>query len=189
MSVTEFIKDKLMTANCEYIESSDDRFNFWEQHVKLVVKEALLLVEEYGADKEIVELGALLHDIALISRVGTRQEHHINSSVIADSLLTEYGYPEDRKSRVLGCVLHHRSSQYAENIEELCVADGDIISHYDSIPMCFGVAFKYNKINTDSVDAWIEYFEHDWNDLSERTKQTFKPRYDNIMDVLFGALK
>lgn len=55
--------------------------------------------------------------------------------------------------------------------------------------MCFGVAFKYNKINTDSVDAWIEYFEHDWNDLSERTKQTFKPRYDNIMDVLFGALK
>ena len=31
--------------------------------------------------------------------------------------------------------------------------------------------------------------DRDWNDLSERTKQTFKPRYDNIMDVLFGALK
>lgn len=72
MSVTEFIKDKLMTANCEYIESSDDRFNFWEQHVKLVVKEALLLAEEYGADKEIVELGALLmgilSHITIISR-------------------------------------------------------------------------------------------------------------------------
>lgn len=64
----------------------------------------------------------------------------------------------------------------------------DIITHYDNIPMCFGVAFKHNKIATNSVAEWIKYFEHDWNDLSERTKQTFKPRYDVIMDVLFGAL-
>jgi len=189
MTATEFIKDKLVAANREYIESSAERFNFWEQHIRLVVKEALTLAEEYGADKEIVELGALLHDIALVSAVGTRQEHHTNGAVIADRLLTEYGYPADRKARVLGCVLHHRSSQYAENMDELCVADADIISHYDNIPMCFGSAFKYNKINTDSVDEWIEYFEHDYNDLSERTKQTFRPRYDNIMEVLFGALK
>lgn len=189
MNVIDFIKDKFITANREYLENSDDHYNFWEQHIKLVVKEALILAEEYGADKEIVELGALLHDIALVLRIGTRQEHHTNSALIADKLLTEYGYPDDRKARVLGCVLHHRSSHYAENIEELCVADADIISHYDNIPMCFGVAFKYNKINTESVDEWIKYFEHDFNDLSERTKQTFKPRYDNIMDVLFGALK
>lgn len=189
MTVTGFIKDKLMTANREYLESSVDHFDFWEQHIKLVVKEALILAEEYGADKEIVELGALLHDIASVSGVGTRQEHHTKGALIADRLLTEYGYPEDKKARVVGCVLHHRSSKYAESIEELCVADADIISHYDNIPMCFGVAFKYNKINTESVDEWIKYFEHDFNDLSERTKQTFKPRYENIMDVLFGALK
>lgn len=189
MTVTGFIKDKLITANREYLESSADHFDFWEQHIRLVVKEALILAEEYGADKEIVELGALLHDIASVSGVGTRQEHHTNGALIADRLLTEYGYPEDKKARVVGCVLHHRSSKYAESIEELCVADADIISHYDNIPMCFGVAFKYNKINTESVDEWIKYFEHDFNDLSERTKQTFKPRYENIMDVLFGALK
>lgn len=189
MTVIEYIKEKLMIANGEYIKNSADHYNYWEQHIGLVVKEALNLAEEYDADKEIVELGALLHDIALVSCVGTRQEHHTNGAIIANQLLSEYGYPEDRKARVLGCVLHHRSSQYAENTEELCVADADIISHYDNIPMCFGMAFKYNKINSESVDEWIKYFEHDWNDLSERTKQTFKPRYDNIMDVLFGALK
>lgn len=188
MTVTEFIKDKLMTANQAYIERSPDHFDFWNQHIKLVVKETLILAAEYGADKEIAELGALLHDIALVSNIGTRQEHHINSKNIADELLTQFGYPSGKKERVLGCVLHHRSSKYAENIEEVCVADADIISHYDNIPMCFGVAFKYNKINTESVNEWIKYFEHDWNDLSERTKQTFKPRYDNIMHVLFGSL-
>ena len=189
MNITEFIKDKLMTANREYMESSADHLDYWEQHIKLVVKEALILAGEYGADKEIVELGALMHDIASVMRVGTRQEHHKNSAVIADRLLTEFSYPDDRKARILGCVLHHRSSKYADNTEELCVADADIISHYDNIPMCFGVAFKYNKISTGSVEEWKKYFEHDWNDLSERTKKTFKPRYDNIMDVLFGALK
>ncbi len=188
MTVIEFIRDKLMLANKAYSDKAPDHFDYWEQHIRLVVKEALILADTYGADKETVELGALLHDIALVSEAGTRGEHHINGKMIADKLLSEYGYPDDRKGKVLRCVLHHRNSKYAENIEELCVADADIISHYDNIPMCFGAAFKYHKISTGSIEEWIRYFEHDYNDLSERTKHTFKPRYDAIMDVLFGAL-
>ena len=188
MTVIEFVKDKLMTVNKAYADKAPDHFDYWEQHIKLVVKEALKLADEYGADKEIVELGALLHDIASVSEVGTREEHHVNGKIIADKLLSEFGYPDDRKERVLGCVLHHRSSRYAENLEEMCVADADIISHYDNIPMCFDVAYKYNKINTESLEEWVKYFEYDYNDLSERTKKTFKPRYELIMDVLFGEL-
>lgn len=188
MTIIEFIKDKVMTANNIYVDKAADHYNFWEQHIKLVVKEALMLADAYGADKEIVELSALLHDIALVSEVGTRAEHHVNGKIISQKLLKEFKYPDDKIEKVLGCVLHHRSSKYAENIEELCVADADIISHYDNIPMCFGAAFKYNKIDTQSVAEWIKYFEHDYNDLSDRTKQIFKPRYDMIMEVLFGAL-
>jgi len=188
MTVTEFAKDRLIAANRKHIEKSEDHFDFWEQHIRIVVKEALILADLYGADKEIVELGALLHDIALVSDVGKRKNHHINGADIADKILTEYGYPDDRKARVVGCVLRHRSSQNAENIEELCVGDADIISHYYNIPMCFTEAFKRGKIKTGSVDEWVRYFEDDWNDMSERTKQIFKPKYDNIMDVLFGAL-
>jgi len=70
----------------------------------------------------------------------------------------------------------------------LCVADADILAHYDNIPMCFEVAFKFNKIDTNSKDEWIKYFSKDYNDLSERTKETFKDRYLNIMEVLFGNL-
>ncbi|MDI9498207.1 MAG: HD domain-containing protein [Bacillota bacterium] len=189
MTVIEYIKDKVLRANREYLEHSPERFDFWEQHIRLVVREALALADEYGADREIVELGALLHDMALLSRVGTRQDHHINGAAIADRLLTEYGYPDDRKKRVLGCVLHHRSSQNAENIEELCVGDADILSHFHNIPMCFNSAFRSSRISTGSVDEWISYFEQEWNDLSERTKVKFRQRYENIMDVLFGALK
>lgn len=188
MTVIEFVREQLMLANKAYADKVPDHYNFWEQHIRLVVKEALALADAYGADKEIVELGALLHDIALVLEVGTRAEHHINGKVIAERILSEYGYPNNKKEKVLACILHHRSSHYTESLEELCVADADILSHYDNIPMCFGSAFKLNKFDTQSVAEWIKYFEHDWYDLSERTKKIFKPRYDMIMDVLFGSL-
>ena len=189
MSVIEFIMDKLMLANKLYADKAPDHFDFWEQHIKLVVREARALADEYGADKEIVELGALLHDIALVQEVGTRAQHHVNGQAIAERLLSEYGYPEDRKEKVMGCVLHHRSSRLAENLEEMCVADADIIAHFDNIPMCIGSVFRSGSFDTQSVAAWVGYFEGDYNDLSPRTKRTFQPRYDTIMDVLFGALR
>lgn len=188
MDIISQIKDEVLRINNEYINSSDDNFNFWEQHIKYVVHEAIQLAEKYNADKEIVELGALLHDVALMSKVGTRSEHHIKGVVISEKLLKKYNYPEERLNRVLGCIKNHRKSQNATNIEELCVADADILAHYDNIPMCFEVAFKFNKIDTTNKEEWIKYFEHDYLDLSDKTKETFKERYLNIIDVLFGNL-
>ena len=188
MDIVKMIKEEILQLNKKYMNEIDN-YDFWEQHVKYVVKEALLLAEEYNADKEIVELGALLHDVALISNVGTKVDHHTNGAIIAEKLLSKYGYQKDRMSKVVGCVLNHRSSKNATSNEEMCVADADIIAHYDNIPMCFEVAFKYNKIsNTNDKNEWIKYFEKDYNDLSDRTKQTFKERYQNIINVLFGEL-
>ena len=47
------------------------------------------LAEKYGADVEIVELGALLHDIAMPSEFGPREEHNVYGVQIADELLTK----------------------------------------------------------------------------------------------------
>lgn len=188
MTVTEFVRARLMRENQAYADTAADHYNHWEQHIKLVVREALLLADAYGADREIVELGALLHDIALVTSTGTRAEHHVNGAEIADRWLDEYGYPAERRQRVVGCVLHHRSSKYAENLEELCVADADILAHYDNIPMCFGAAYRYGKIKTGTTAEWIAYFTRDYHDLSEQTKVIFGPRFERIMEVLFGAM-
>jgi hypothetical protein len=32
----------------------------------------------------------------------------------------------------------------------------------------------------------IKYFKKDFNDLSEKTRQDIRPRFDNVMTVLFG---
>ena len=104
------IKNEVFALNQKYIDESDDHYDFWEQHIKYVVNNALDLATQNGADAEIVELGALLHDIALIAKVGTKKDHHVNGAVLAKELLTKYDYPQDKTELVIGCVLNHRTS-------------------------------------------------------------------------------
>ena len=185
MSIIEQVKNEVLIRNKEYIEKVDS-YDFWNNHIKFVVNEALKLASVYSADKEIVELGALLHDIALVSNVGTKADHHTNGAKIAEEILTNLKYPQDKRERVVNCVLHHRSSKNAENIEELCVCDADILAHFDNIPMIFFKSFTMGKMTLNDMGVFIQGFQKDYDDLSDRTKETFKDKYENIMQVLFG---
>ena len=185
MSIIEQVKNELLRRNQDYIEKVDS-YDFWNNHIKFVVDEALKLASVYGADKEIVELGALLHDIALVSNVGTKADHHTNGAKIAEEILTNLKYSQDKRERVVNCVLHHRSSKNAENIEELCVCDADILAHFDNIPMIFFKSFTMGKMTLNDMGVFIQGFQKDFDDLSDKTKETFKDKYENIMQVLFG---
>lgn len=184
MNIIQEIKQELMTLNQKYIEESDDNYDFWNMHIKYVVKEAVDLAKKHNADVEIVELGALLHDIALVAKVGTKKEHHTNGVLLAKELLQRYDYPVDKQDKVLGCILNHRSSKNATNIEELCVADADIIAHFYNIPNAFVIGVK--KHNFSRPEEFMNWLAGDFDDLSEETKVTFKGRYNEIMGMLFA---
>ena len=55
MDIISQIKDEVLRINNEYINSSDDNFNFWEQHIKYVVHEAIQLAEKYNVSIPIIE--------------------------------------------------------------------------------------------------------------------------------------
>ena len=184
--ITEKIKNELMLLNKKYILDADDNYDFWNMHIKYVVNEAVNLAKTYGADLEIVELGAILHDIALVAQVGTKADHHTNGVIVAKKLLTKYNYPPDKMQKVLNCILNHRSSKNATNIEELCVADADIIAHFCNIPSSFVLGVK--KFNFSKPEHFMAWLKKDYDDLSEQTKVAFKDRYNNIMKVLFCDL-
>lgn len=187
MSIIELVKEYVLGQIKEYKEHSDDNYDFWNEHIKYVYEEALKLAKEYNADIEIVSLGALLHDIALINKVGDRKDHHINGEVIAKEILERFDYDEDKLNRVLKCVYNHRSSKNSESIEEKCVADADILAHFDNIPMLFNSAFIRNNIPLNEIRTWIkECFEKDYSDLSDRTKETFKEQYQEICKIVLG---
>ena len=187
MDIIKVIEKYVIDKCEEYKESAEDSYDFWNQHIKYVYKESLSLAEKYGADTEIVSLGALLHDIALVSKVGDRKDHHINGEILARKILDDKNYDEAKKERVLKCVYNHRSSKNATTIEETCVADADILAHFDNIPMLFNSAYIRNKVSLNDVKEWMrETFEKDYNDLSDKTRELFKDRYKEICEIVLG---
>lgn len=146
------------------------------------------LAKKYGADIEIVELGALLHDIAMPSEYGEREQHHIYGAEIAEQLLTELNYPKERIEQVKNCVLNHRGSKDRprNTIEEQCVADADVIAHFDCIPSLFSLVYKEMNLSISDGKEYVRRkLERDYNKLSPRTRELLKDRYKNIVDVLF----
>ena len=187
MAIIDRVKEYLLQQIKEYKKNSNDNYDFWNEHIKYVYKESIKLAKEYNADIEIVSLGALLHDIALINKVGDRKDHHINGEEIAKEILERLDYDKDKLNRVLKCIYNHRSSKNAESIEEICVADADILAHFDNLPMLFNSAFVRNNISLNEIRTWMkDCFEKDYNDLSDRTKETFKEQYQKICKIVLG---
>ena len=85
---------------------------------------------------------------------------------------------------IVFCTTEARKTQ--KNIEEICVCDADILAHFDNIPMIFFKSFTMGKMTLNDINMLIQGFQKDFDDLSDRTKEAFKDKYENIMQVLFG---
>lgn len=185
-SVAEIIKEELI-KRCERYEKKTN-YNYWENHIKYVVKNAKELAQKYNADMEIVELGALLHDIAVPSEYGDIEEHHIYGEKIAEELLTKLKYPREKIELVKKCVLNHRGSTKLnrESIEEQCVADADVIAHFDCIPDLFSLVYHDKNMNIkDGAEYVKKKLERDFEKLSPASKERLKDRYYTTMKILF----
>ena len=188
MDIVNQVEKEVRIYIDEYRNNSEIKYDFWNEHIKFVYNESIILAKKYNADIEIVKLGALLHDIALIKKIGTKADHHINGKIIAEEILKKYSYQKEKMERVLKCVYNHRSGKNAGSIEELCVADADILAHFDNIPMLFSLIYKNsNSVNLYDVRKWLrEYFEKDYNDLSDKTKKEFNEKYKSICRIVIG---
>ena len=62
-----------------------------------------------------------------------------------------------------------------------------IMKSLKNLLMLFNSAFVRNNVNLNEVRDWMrEGFEKVYNDLSEKTKETFKARYQQISEIVLG---
>jgi len=80
------------------------RYNFWHEHLRFVVREALALADAHHTNVEIVKLVTLLHDVAWMTRMGSRAEHHVNGAMLAETMREKYHYPKEKSDQVMRCV-------------------------------------------------------------------------------------
>ena len=100
MDIIKEIENYVKERCEEYKNNSIDNYDFWNEHIKYVYEESKNLANIYNADYEVVSLGALLHDIALIENVGDRKEHHINGKILANDILDKFNYNSINKEKV-----------------------------------------------------------------------------------------
>ncbi|NLO47634.1 MAG: HD domain-containing protein [Clostridiales bacterium] len=187
--VTDKIRD-IVLDKCEQHKQNAKYgyYDYWNDHIKRVVWHAVDLANQYGADAEIVELGALLHDISMPAEYGERSEHHIYSTEMAETLLAALNYPGDKAERVKKCVFNHpgRNQHLRETIEETCVSDADALAHFDRIPSLFslvygvlGMGLKEGRENVKNR------LQGDYRGLSDRTKKKVREKFEMILEALF----
>jgi len=156
-------------------------------HIEAVVKNSELLAEKYGADKEVVMIAAWLHDVASITDYELYEMHHIHGAEMAYDILMGFDYDEAKISLVQACIRNHRGSVSTDktSIEELCVADADAISHFDSVPSLLYLAYVERKMGIEEGVQFVKgKLERSFRKLSSDSKEYYKEKYQQVMGTL-----
>ena len=157
-------------------------------HIVAVVKNAEILAGKYGADKEVVMIAAWLHDIASITDYSLYELHHVHGAKMAFDILKKYDYDSQKIYLVQECIRNHRGSINLTKgtLEELCVADADAISHFDSVPSLLYLAYVERKMDIEQGAQFVrKKLERSYNKLSDESKEIYKVKYEQVMAV-FG---
>lgn len=188
MNMREDILDGLQREIYSRCQKETNRFGIGcYYHIVAVVKNAEILAEKYGADKEIVMIAAWLHDIASVTDYSLYESHHIHGAEMAGQILKEYHYDEGKIALVQRCIKNHRGSIHLEkgSQEELCVADADAISHFDSIPSLLYLAYVTKGMEIDEGREFVKNkLIRSFQKLSTESKKYYQNKFESAMEIL-----
>ena len=182
--IIEYLKTEIKNRS----EMDNNKFGIGVlYHIEAVAKNAEILANKYNADKEVCIIAAWLHDIASITDYDLYEEHHIHGAKIADEILKQFKYDENKIEIVKNCILNHRGSTNNRRLskEEQIIADADAISHFDSIPSLLYLAYKEKKMSIeDGINFVKSKLERSFNKLSDDSKIFYKEKFKNVMEIL-----
>lgn len=156
-------------------------------HIAAVVKNAEILADKYKADKEVVMIAGWLHDVASITDYSLYELHHVYGAKMAYDILKEYNYDDKKILMVQECIKNHRGSVNLRknSLEELCVADADAISHFDSVPSLLYLAYVQRGLGIEDGKEFVkEKLKRSFQKLSPESKKYYKTKFENVMEVL-----
>ena len=159
--------------------------DIWENHIISVVNYSKRLAKKRGADKEIVEIAAWLHDIKKLR--GEKGGHHIFGAKEAEQILKKIGYPHDKTEQVKECILTHSSDKKypPKSLEAKIVATADALSIFDNFPGMAYVAYSRKGLPIKGGREWlIKKYKTAWNKLIPKGREIAKQKYEAIKLLL-----
>lgn len=187
MSIIEQVKKIIIDRSNKFQEETKgtkDEYNLWLEHVQYVYKYAVMIANNKNVDQEVVELSALLHDIAMTDRNLERSKHNEYGSEIAEQILLEIGYNPERIELVKKCILNHSSKRkkFRTTEEERILVNADAMAHFDCIESIYSLATKVMGLNEeDSVQFVKDKLTKDYLEIDEEVRQIVREKYNMIM--------
>ncbi|EKE18512.1 MAG: hypothetical protein ACD_9C00312G0002 [uncultured bacterium] len=148
--------------------------HFWNHHIVPVVAYSREMALRYGGDAEIIHLGALLHDMALIENAEPHDE--IGAGKAYEFLIVHWAPPETAQ-KVRDIVLKHRCKLYIpETVEEKIVATADALAHFFPEFHGSGASIISGEDHVEMNVLDIERLEKEYSDkvFFEKEKELFK---------------
>jgi len=174
--------------------SSENKYKdtFWQFHILAVVRHSLTLGKKLGADLEVLELSALLHDIAAVSDWKYIKLHHLHGAKMAKQILSNLKVPKGKIVKIEACILNHRGSVHGErkSLEEKILASADAMSHFTELADMMYLVYGIHKLKTKPGAVWLKNkLERSWKKIMPEGRKLIKDDYKIAFKVLNIAIK
>lgn len=160
---------------------------FFEQHLAVVAGYARRLGETLGADLEIIELAAWLHDLSAVQDFAVLPKHPAVSAEIARKMLLERGYPVERIERVARCIAAHSAPVPIGKgaPEETCVSNADAMSQIVRPAYWSYYVFRVRQFGFVEGRDWLrQRVDSNWGALIPPAKGIIANEYRQVRDIL-----
>lgn len=185
--IVEKMRQEIIRRSARFEEQTrgtKDEYNIYREHIQYVYKYVVMLSKDKNVDGEVLKLAALLHDISMTDLALDRSRHNEYSAEIAERLLRENDYPEDKTQLVKKCILNHskRRQEYRTTEEEQILVDADGLSHFDVIGKMYSLPSLVMGLNEEESVRFVQNkLTGDYEELSDDLKCLVKEKYDRLM--------
>lgn len=161
----------------------------YPHHVLIVAYYAKHFAKKYGANEELSEVAALLHDIADCKMKRDNPKHEDVSLKMARELMEEFGYSEDEiKLAVNDAIRYHscHDNERPNSKEGLVLATADSLAHLKTDFYIFATHKLGQDSTLEEVKHWVlKKIERDLNNKIsfEDEKQDARPDYELIKNL------
>jgi len=183
------IRDEVGEIVLKACKSPNNKYKItaWSHHIVPVVEHGVALSKKLGADREVVELSALLHDYASIYNFSLADEHHIHSAELAEKILNKLNFPLEKIEHVKDCILSHRGSRPVkkDSLEAKILASADAMSHFTELADMMYLTYGIHKYSTMKGAIWLKNkLLRSWKKIIPEGRQMVKNEYDIAMKIL-----
>ncbi len=161
--------------------------SFYPEHLRLVAAYSTLLAPALGADPEVVELAAYLHDLSAVLDFATLPTHAAASAELARATLAERGYPDRRSEQVAAAIRKHSEplSAGAGTPEEICLSNADAMAQIAAPAFWLYFAFRVRNLGyADGRDWYGHRIRQCWEAMVPEARALVGTEYARALELV-----